>query len=303
MSAYEELKKGMAELAIIQDALLHEQPVHGVRHILPLEGREIMVIHYAGKPTDPALFCCYGGGFIMGSAVGDDACWTELRDTLGVNLFSIAYRKAPEHPFPCALYDVYDSIAYIQQHQAQFGIETEDLSVYGFSAGGNLAAAVCLLDAQRGNQLHIRCQVLNYPYLDLATSPEEKGHPEMDRLIYHLFPEYYCGLKDPKEPLISPMYTSVESLQGLPRAIVIMGEADPLHAEDARYVCKLRTAGVDVRTWIGMDMPHGYIETAYQQPGPYLAPKATRQLLSGILEREKNKAFAFLKENFPDADE
>lgn len=297
-SAYEELKASMKELAVLQNRQFWEAPIHGVRHTLPLEGREIPVVIYGHDPDAPVLFCCYGGGFIMGSAVNDDACWTELQQKLGVTLVSIAYRKAPDHPFPCALYDVYDSIAYMENHRAEFGINSEDFSVYGFSAGGNLAAAVCLLDARRGNKLRLRRQILNYPYIDLATTPKEKGHAESERMIYTLFPEYYCGGKDPTDPLISPMYAGEEMLKGLPRAIVSLGEGDPLHAEGARYVCKLRAAGIPVDCITAADMPHGYVEVAFQQPGPYLAPKATEQLLSGQIETEKNKTIDFIKEHF-----
>lgn len=297
-SAYEELKAGMRELAVIQERQFWEDTIHGTRHILPLEGREIPVVIYGQEPDAPVLFCCYGGGFIMGSAVNDDACWDEVQRKLGVTLVSIAYRKAPEHPFPYALYDVYDSIAYMESHLAEFGIHSQDWSVYGFSAGGNLAAAVCLLDAQRGGRLGLKRQILNYPYLDLATSPKAKGHPEDERLIYTLFPEYYCGGQDPCNPLISPVYAEEGMLKNLPRAIVSLGESDPLHAEGARYICKLRAAGIQVDCITAADMPHGYVEIAFQQPGPYLAPKATEQLLNGQIEIEKNKTIDFVKEHF-----
>ncbi len=295
---YEGLKQGMKELAVLQNSLFWESPLHGERHILPQEGRELAVVFYPGQPTDPVLFCCYGGGFIMGSAANDDACWTELQQKLGVNLFSINYRKAPEHPFPEPLLDVYDSIAYLEAHLPDFNIQSDDFSVFGFSAGGNLAAAVCLLDAQRGGQLKLKRQILNYPYLDLATSPKAKGHPDSERMIYTLFPEYYCGSQDPAEAMISPIYAVEESLKKLPRAIVCLAESDPLHAEGARYVSKLRAAGIEVACHTGIDMPHGYMEVAFQQPGPYLAPRATEQLLDGSIEIEKNKSIAFIKENF-----
>ena len=296
--SYEELKAGMRELAVLQNRLFWESDLQGERHVLPLEGREIAVVFYPGQPEDPLLFCCYGGGFIMGSAANDDSCWAEVRETLGVNLFSINYHKAPEHPFPAPLYDVYDSIAYLEEHRGDFGVKSEDYSVFGFSAGGNLAAAVCLLDRQRGGLLKLRRQILNYPYLDLATSPKVKGHPEGERMIYTLFPEYYCGARNPADSLISPVYAVEKSLEKLPRAIVCLAESDPLHAEGARYVSKLRAAGVEVACMVAEDMPHGYTETAFQQPGPYLSPKATRQLLDGSIGKAKDASLAFIKEHF-----
>lgn len=296
--SYQELKAGMKELAVLQNRLFWETQLHGTRHVLPLEGREIAVVFYPGEPDDPVLFCCYGGGFVMGSAANDDVCWAELRQTLGVNLFSINYRKAPEHPFPEPLYDVYDSIAYLEEHLTDYGIHSEDWSVFGFSAGGNLAAAVCLLDAQRGGRLKLRRQILNYPYLDLATSPKAKGHPESERMIYTLFPEYYCGTQDPMDSLISPVYAAENNLHHLPRAIVCLAGSDPLHAEGARYVSKLMAAGTEVDCMVAADMPHGYLETAFQQPGPYLSPKATEQLLDGSIGRAKDESFAFIKAHF-----
>lgn len=295
---FEGLKQGMRELAALQNRLFWDAPLKGERHVLPLEGRDIAVVFYQGQPTDPVLFCCYGGGFIMGSAANDDSCWAQLRDKLSVNLFSINYRKAPEHPFPEPLYDVYDSITYLETHLSDFGIQSQDFSVFGFSAGGNLAAAVCLLDAKRGAHLNLKRQILCYPYLDLVTSPRSKGHAESERMIYSLFPEWYCADHDPQEALISPVYAVEESLRQLPRVLMCIAESDPLHAEDARYAAKLRAAGVEVACQIAMDMPHGYIETAFQEPGPYLSEKATAQLLSGIIGREKDRSFDFIKKNF-----
>ncbi|MCR5136129.1 MAG: alpha/beta hydrolase [Oscillospiraceae bacterium] len=287
---YNELKAGMKELAVLQNRLFWEVDLHGTRHVLPLEGRDLAVVFYPGKPEDPVVFGCYGGGFIMGSAANDDACWAELRETLGVNLFSINYRKAPEHPFPEPLYDVYDSIAFLEAHLGDFEIRSLDYSVLGFSAGGNLAAAVCLLDAKRGGKLDIRRQILNYPYLDLVTSPKAKGHPESERMIYTLFPEYYCASQNPADSLISPVYAVEEILKKLPRAIVCLGERDPLHAEGARYVAKLRAAGIEVACMVTEDMPHGYLEVAFQQPAPISHRRTPHSCWMGASERLKMRA-------------
>ena len=294
-SAYEELKAGMRELAQIQERQLREKPVHGTRYVLPLEGRQLTAVFYPGAPDSPVLVCCYGGGFIMGSAVEDDDCWTELQQKLEVTLISLTYRKAPDHPFPHAVYDVYDSIEYIRSHSNEFGITSDDWSVCGFSADANLAATVCILDAQRGGKLKLRRQILNYPYLDLAVTPKDKGHPEIERLIYNLFAEYYCGEQDPYDPLISPVYAPEEALAGLPEAIVLLAEEDVLLAEGVRYACKLRAAGVPVKSRIAKEMPHGYMEIAFQEPGPYLNPRATEQLLTGEIEKEKNLTIDYIK--------
>ncbi len=296
--SYEELKEGIHELGLEQDRSFWELPLQGERKILPLAGRDIPAVFYLASPDAPVVCGCYGGGFVMGSAANDDDCWAELSGKLGVNLISVGYRKAPEHPYPNALLDVYDSIAYLRSHADLFGMKSEDWSVLGFSAGGNLAAAVCLLDSNRGFALHLKRQILFYPYLDLSTSPAQKGHPKEERMLYTLFAEDYCGGEDPKEEFRSPLYAREECFKGLPRAIVALAESDPLCAEGARYCCRLRSAGVRVDCFTAPDMPHGYVETAFQQPGPYLAKKATEQLLSGQMEREKNRTFDFVRESF-----
>lgn len=295
---YEELREGMKERAVVIDRESWKLPIHGVKHILPLEGREIPVVIYSGKPNGPVLFCCFGGGFITGNSVRDDALWNELGEKLGATMVSIEYRKSPEYQFPCALWDVYDSIAYVEAHHAELGIDSEDWSVFGCCAGANLATAVCMLDIRRGNKLGIRRQILNYPYLDLATKPAMKGHPEVESMVYRLFSESYCGNWDAFDPLVSPVYAGAELLAKLPRTIITLAESDPLHAEGARYASRLRAAGVQVDCTTAADMPHGYMEGAYQEPGPYLGPKATEQRLNGSFEREKNKAFEFIKEHF-----
>lgn len=295
---YQQLKDGMKELAVLQNSQFLNASLLGKRSFLPLKDREIGVVFYPGAPEDPVLFCCYGGGFIMGSAANDDACWADVQKKLSVNLFSINYRKAPDHPFPQPLEDVYDSIEYLEAHLDDYGVTSRDFSVFGFSAGGNLAASVCLLDQQRGGRLNIRRQILNYPYLDLATSPKVKGHVESERMIYTLFPEYYCQDHDPAERMISPVYSTEEDLKGLPRAIILMADRDPLHGEDARYACKLRAAGVQVDSFVAPLMGHGYFETAYQQPGPYMSPETEALLKDGTIRRETDRTIEFIKAHF-----
>lgn len=282
-NAHEGLKKGLEALAEAQERQAAESPDADEIVSLPLEGRSINVALYRAEPGAPVVFAFHGGGFLIGNYVVDAPLWREMSKRMGVTVVSVAYRKTPAHTFPTALYDVYDSMAYVIAHADELGICMDDVSVYGYSAGANLAAAVCLLDAQRGGKLGIRRQFLNYPYLDLATSPANKGHTVSERPVYEIFRDLYCDERDATNPLVSPIYADEELLSRVPPAIIALAERDPLMAEGARYACKLRAVGVPVRLMVAPDMAHGYVELSFQPETPYMDEATRAQLHDGTM--------------------
>ncbi len=294
---YETFKKGMYRMAEAQaeeNATCH---VDGKRFLLPLEGRTIECVVYCDNPQAPILFCAYGGGFVFGACALDNGLWYTLHQKLGMTVVSIGYRRAPEFPFPSALYDVYDSIEYIESHQTDFGLESTEFYVYGNSAGANLATGVCRLDLQRGNKLGIRKQLLNYPYCDVATEPAKKGHTAEEQFMYRIFPEDYCKAEELLNPLVSPVYSEVEDLKGMPSAVIALAGDDPLLAEGARYAAKLRAAGVDVKVHTADEMVHGYSETWFKNDRQYLAEKVIRQMDDGTMEQKVFETIAFFRKN------
>lgn len=280
---YEGLKKGLQSLAAAQERAAAEAPDADDIATLQLEGRAINVAFYRAAPEAPVVFAFHGGGFLIGSFVADAPLFREMSSRMGVTIISVAYRKAPEHVFPTALYDCYDAMAYVIEHADELAICADDVSVYGYSAGGNLAAAVCLLDAQRGGQLGIRYQYLSYPYLDLATSPAAKGHAVGERPVYEIFRDLYCEGHDATDPLASPVYASEKLLAQMPPAIIALAERDPLMAEGARYACRLRAAGVPVKLMMASNMAHGYSELAFQAETPYMDELSRTQLRDGSM--------------------
>lgn len=282
-AAYERMKKNLKALAEQQQSAAAESPDADEIVSLPLEGRSVNVALFRAEPKAPVVFACYGGGFVMGTYVLDAPLWREMSRRMGVTVVSIAYRLAPEHPFPSALHDVYDAISYVGKHADELGICMDDVSVCGNSAGGNLAAAVCLLDAQRGGRLGIRRQFLNYPFLDLASSPASKGHVVPERAVYEVFRGEYCNVRKAADPLVSPVYADEELLSLVPPAFIAVAERDPLMAEDSRYACKLRSAGVPVKLMMAPDMGHGYLETAFQPESSYMDDLSRAQLRDGAM--------------------
>lgn len=280
---YEGLKNGLLSLAKAQEQAAAESPDADEIVVLPLEGCSLNAALYRAYPGAPVVFAFHGGGFLIGSYVADAPLFREMSKRMGVTIVSVAYRKAPNYVFPTALHDCYDAMAYVIEHADELDICVNDVSVYGYSAGGNLAAAVCLLDAQRGNHLGIRRQYLSYPYLDLATSPADKGHVVSERPVYEIFRDLYRDVHDATDPLISPVYASEELLASVPPAIIALAERDPLMAEGARYACKLRAAGVSVKLMMAPDMAHGYSELAFQPETPYMNELSRSQLRDGSM--------------------
>ena len=116
----------------------------------------------------------HGGGFIFGIAEMDDSWCRVIADRAGCAVVNVDYSLAPEHKFPSAVHQCYEVVKWLHEHPEQFSINPEKIAVGGHSAGGNLAAAVCLLNQQRRNQLPIVYQIIDYAPLDLHTDPSSK---------------------------------------------------------------------------------------------------------------------------------
>lgn len=208
------------------------------------------VLLYKPKPGKseplPVFVNIHGGGFIQGGAEDDDAWCRRIADAVGCAVVNIDYHLAPEYPFPAALEECYDVVEWISAEAAGRGLDAAKIAVGGSSAGGNLAAALCFLARER-KQFSIVCQVLNYPVLDLATDPCQK--PASDRLLtpkaQAFFTSCYVGEGDAaKNPLASPLLA--ESFAGLPDALIISAEKDPLRGENELFAERLAAAGVTV---------------------------------------------------------
>ncbi len=261
IAPYEELEKMFVNMAKAQDKVYASLPTDGKRMRIPLKGREIEVVYYkADKKNAPVIFGAYGGGFIMGGCAYDNLLWKTISKEYECNVISIGYRKAPDYRFPCALHDVYNTICYFMEHAWEFDFDKEKAMTFGSSAGANLATAAALLDRQKGTN-YIKTQILNYPYLDLATDPEEKGHGDQELLMYYLFPDQYVNDKtELKNPLVSPVYAAQEELSGMPKTIIVCGENDRLHIEGEKYADMLKESGVEVYCQTFSGMEHGFIE-------------------------------------------
>ena len=205
----------------------------------------------AGPAVTPPLVWFHGGGFVAGTLNTVDPLCRMLTISTAAPVISVGYRLAPEHPFPAALDDC---VAVVRGAGA-----TGRIAVGGDSAGGGLAASVC--QAVAGEGLPIAAQVLMNPLLDATLS-----FPSMDecatgfgltrRNLEH-FVELYVGGADPADPRCSPVLAP--SLSGLPPAVIVTAEYDPLRDEGEAYARRLSEAGVTVRVRRWDSMVHGFV--------------------------------------------
>ena len=130
----------------------------------------------------------------------------------------------------------------------------------GHSAGGNLSAGICLLDAERG-ELGLKALILDYPPLDLHTDPYLKPRPKkaIPPRIARIFDACYTGSREAaKNPLISPRYASADQIRSFPPTLVITAGQDSLAPEAEAFKDRLIEAGVPVTFKRFEGAPHGF---------------------------------------------
>ncbi len=239
-----------------------EQPVARVENrTVPGPAQPIPVRVYYPRLGDglPVLMFFHGGGFVLCNLDTHDRQCRMLANAAGCAVVSVDYRMAPEYPFPAAPDDAYAATRYVAEHAGEFGIDPTRLAVAGDSAGGNLATVVAMMSRERGAPA-IRFQVLVYPLVDWedrSASMQEygQGHFVTEEMMEWFKRQYLGRPDDARHPYASPLHAS--DFSGLPPAIVITAECDPIRDQGEAYARKLQAAGVPVeaRRYEGMIHP------------------------------------------------
>lgn len=239
---------------------------------IALDGRTLRALVH--RPTGvggarPVVVNFHGGGWVLGAP--EQASWLSSRVAAvsGATVITPSYRLAPEHPFPAAIEDAWDSLAWIAAHHERLGIDPGRLAVMGDSAGGNMAAVTALMarDAlevgrRRRDVPRIGLQVLLYPSVEMYEKfdselrmPDEPvlSSESMDTFAHLYLGEAY-GTEDWR---VSPL--RAESHADLPPALIVTAERDPLLDNGTAYRDALRDAGVtvDYREYAGA--VHGFL--------------------------------------------
>lgn len=208
----------------------------------------------------PLLLYFHGGGWVVGDLESHDEVCRQFCVGAGAVVVSVEYRLAPEHPFPAGLEDCFAATCWACDNAGTLGADKQRLVVAGDSAGGNLAAAVCLLARERGGP-EIAHQLLIYPVtdLDLDTASyrdNADGYFLTRDMMAWFWEQYLPDAAQTPDPLAAPMQAD---LSGLPPATVITAGFDPLRDEGIAYAEKLAAGGVPVEQREFDGMIHGFI--------------------------------------------
>ena len=215
----------------------------------------------------PSLLYMHGGGWVVGGLDSHDFICAELAMTLGVLVIAIDYRLAPEHPFPAAFDDCLAVWRALWAGEGAFELDRERLLVIGDSAGGNLAAALCLALRDAGEPMP-RAQVLIYPGLGGGAELESRRDCADAPLLSSREVDEYLGLylSGAAGPSAYAMPLLAEDLRHLPPALVAVAEYDPLRDDGVEYAQALQRAGGQAELYHGAGLVHGCLRGRGQVP-------------------------------------
>jgi acetyl esterase len=235
----------------------------------------------------PVLAYFAGGGWVLGSLDAADAVCRRLASAGECAVVSVAYRRAPEHKFPAGLEDCYAATRWIAEHGAEHDLDGCRLAVGGASSGGNLAAAVALLARDRGGPPLV-FQLLVYPPLDHRAATTSM-RAEFDYPFFSgddmawCWDHYLADRADGESPLASPLRAA--DLRGLPPALVITAEHDPVRDEAELYAAGLREANVPARLVRFQGVMHGFFSLANRLDAAAEAQALAAAALRDVLAR------------------
>lgn len=227
-------------------------------HTVAVEGGEITVRVFVPKRALPLPVHVnfHGGGWFMGTLELDEAQMRWIAAEVGCIVASVDYRLAPEHKYPIAVNDCFAALVWTVDHAEELGGDPSKVSVGGGSAGGNLAAVIALMARDRGGP-PLLFQLLEIPATDLTLSQpsiDENGEGFMltKASMQEMVADYLGDLSLAAEPYASPLLAADHA--GLPPALIMTCEYDPLRDDGDAYAARLREAGVPVtlRCWEGM---------------------------------------------------
>jgi acetyl esterase/lipase len=211
----------------------------------------------------PVILYLHGAGWVFGNAHTHDRLVRELAVGANAAVVFPEYDLSPEVRYPVAIEQNYAVAQWIVTQGAGKDLDGARLAVVGDSVGGNMSAALTLMAKERGDVALVQ-QVLFYPVTDASF---ETGSYHQFAEGYFLrrdgmqwfWDQYTTSEADRAQITASPLRATTDQLAGLPRALVITGEADVLRDEGEAYAAKLRTAGVDVTALRVQGVIHDFV--------------------------------------------
>ena len=202
----------------------------------------------------------HGGGFVFGNIESHDGICRLAANRSRCKVLSVDYRLAPEYKFPAALDDALEALKWVQANSNNLDIDPDRIAVAGDSAGGNLSAGVCLKAKDMKLKLP-RLQVLIYPSAGRSGASHSMSEYGQNFYLTESDMKYFgqAYLKEPSD-LLSPYFSIIThpDLSGLPEAVVVTAEYDPLRDEGETYLAMMEKSGVRATGIRAKGMIHGF---------------------------------------------
>lgn len=251
-----------------------EEPREPVEHVSDHDADGVPVRLYRPREHAPVVLHLHGGGWVFGDLeTYDRFCRWFVRQS-GWAVLAVDYRRAPEHRYPAPLDDCETAGAWVREHAARLSVEVSSLVVMGDSAGANLAASLSVRHPD-----WFSLQVLVYPCVDptgstpsYAVEDATLSGPTMDWFWLMYAPEP----ADRDRVDVAPWRAA---LSGLPAAVVLTAEHDPLRDEGEVFAERLAAAGVPVVATRWQGMVHGF----WRLPHLFDASRAAVNQVAGVL--------------------
>ncbi|MDB6071940.1 MAG: Alpha/beta hydrolase [Verrucomicrobiales bacterium] len=202
----------------------------------------------AGDGPFPVILYIHGGGWVIADLDTYDATPRALANATGAVVISTHYRQAPEYKFPAALEDTFGAYVWTLGNAHRWNANTKKVAIVGESAGGNMAAAICMMAKDKGVQAPVH-QVLVYPVADTGMDTpsylENADAKPLNAPMMKWFAGHTFGKpEDAQNPLVALL--KAKSFKGLPSATIITAQIDPLRSEGEALAKRMTADGVQV---------------------------------------------------------
>jgi acetyl esterase len=236
------------------------------------------------------LFFIHGGVWIVGNFQNHQRLLRDLVVGSGQVGVFVEYTPLPTAKFPTQVEESYAALKWVAAHAGELGADGGRIAIVGNSVGGNMTAAMTLMAKDRGGP-KIACQVLLIPATDASVDTTSYHDFATGRFLPRAFMKYGWDLYAPDEktrdnPYVSPLRATNAQLQGLPPALIITAENDPLRDEGEAYARKLKDAGVSVKSVRYDGMIHDFVllNAIHRVPGTQAALQQTSEVIREALQ-------------------
>jgi acetyl esterase len=248
---------------------------------------------YIVKPEDvqgtpPVILFVHGGVWIAGNFENHKRLVRDLVVSTGAAAVFPEYTPIPDAIYPTQIEEIYAAVGWVATHGREIGVDGSRIAIAGNSVGGDMSTVVAMMAKDRGGP-KISFQVLLIPATDANFDTESYQRFDTGRFLARAFMQFGWDIYAPdaetrKQSYAAPLQASIDQLRGMPPALVITAENDPLRDEGEAYARKLKEAGVDVTAIRYDGMIHDFVllNGVHDVPG---TQAALRQVSAEIKNR------------------